>query len=154
MWVRRSIREHRLRGCSNLLVQEIQRIEEGRDGEPKTFRYFIPICRHRSFVSNFSHLTDQQQGEQLRFSLHNNPIACPSDCLFYENRRWAETKDAVTRPFKALFGAAQSLLKDYLALPWQTQVVIIVVPAFVLICWMAPQLIPLVIELAQAVRGK
>jgi hypothetical protein len=121
---------------------------------PQSHSYFVPRCDHRSFISNFTHLSDESQDAQLRFSLHLNPLSCPKDCTFYESRRWYKFKALVARPFTASYRAAKTLWKGYAALAWQTQVSIIGVPALALILWKSPNWVPQIIALAKAIWGK
>lgn len=154
LWIRKSIAEGRLRGCANLDIDQIVTTTEDKLDGKQTHFYFVPNCIHRSFISNLSHLSDEEQAEFLQWGLHSNPLACPKDCTFYENRRWADVKASLAWPFTSFFRFTKALLKGYAALAWQTQVTIIGVPALLLILWKAPNWVPQIVALAKALWGK
>jgi hypothetical protein len=153
VWIRNSIADGRLKLCVNLDMHQIVETR-GAPDEKETRSYFVPHCVHRSFISNHSGLSDEHQAEFLKWSLHTNPLSCPMDCTFYQNRRWADVKTRAAFPFTALFRFMKAMLKGYAALAWQTQVTIIGVPALVLILWKAPSWVPQIIALAKALWGK
>ena len=106
------------------------------------------------FISIHSNLSDESQAEFLKWSLNTNPLSCPKNCTFYENRRWNDLKTRVAFPFTGLFRFTKAMLKGYAALAWQTQITIIGVPAILLTLWKAPSWVPQIIALAKAVWGK
>jgi hypothetical protein len=159
LWMRQGIREGRLKHCINLDLDVVQFVEiEGRqrggEGEKHNYSYFIPNCKHRSFVSNISHLSDEMQAEFLRYGLASNPLSCPKDCTFYENYRWGKFKRSVARPFVFAFRISRVLLRVFSRFAWQTQVTLILVPALLLILWKSPNWVPQITALAKALWGK
>jgi hypothetical protein len=154
VWIRRGIAEGRLKDCANLGIDQIIKTRESAEERVQKYSYFIPNCVHRSFVSNHSHLSDESQGDFLRYSLQTNPLSCPSNCCYYENRRWSDLKSRVRFPFVALFRFAKAMLKGYSTLAWQTQVTLIAVPGILLILWKAPNWVPQIVALAKALWGK
>jgi len=157
--MRQGIRGGGLKHCVNLdldVVQLVEAKEIPRDGggEKHNYSYFIPNCKHRSFVSNIGHLSDEMQVEFLRYSLGSNPLSCPKDCTFYENYRWAKFKWNVARPFAFAFRVSKALLKGFAGFAWQTQVTLILAPALLLILWKSPNWVPQIISLAKALWGK
>ncbi|SRR6266702_23399 len=159
LWIRQGIRDGRLKHCVSLDLDVVQIIEsEGRprdgEGEKHNYSYFVPSCKHRSFVSNIGHLSDEMQVEFLRYNLGSNPLSCPKDCTFYENHRWGKVKWSVARPFAFAFRVSKALLRGFAGFAWQTQVTLILAPALLLILWKSPNWVPQIISLAKALWGK
>ena len=153
LWIRKGIVEGRLRDCANLGIHQIETIAEGLDGK-QTSSFFVPNCDHRSFISNHSHLSDESQVQFLQWSLHTNPLSCPKNCTFYENRHWVDFKSGGVWPIRNLFRLTQVMLKGYATLPWPTQVTLITLPTLLLILWKSPSWVPQIIALAKALWGK
>lgn len=112
--------------------------------------YFVPSCWQHSFESSFSHADDETQLSLLQYSLHTDPVSCPKNCTYYQNRRWGWVRSRTARIFQGLYDTARELLKGFAGLSWQTQVAFIVLLVLVI----SPKWVPLVISLAKAIWGK
>lgn len=154
VWIRKSIAEGRLKDCANLNLYQVDETVDDKIEGKNTYSFFVPRCDHRSFISIYGSASDERQDEFLRASLSINPISCPKNCSFYENRRWAAFKSALLKPFLVLGRSVRAAWKGYAGLPWQTQVTLIAAPALILILWKAPNWVPQIIALAKALWGK
>jgi hypothetical protein len=151
LWIRQGIAEGRLKKCWNLDIQKIgKRKEEKGEMVDTGESYFIPVCRHQSFESIFSHMNDEIQLVMLEQNLHTNPVSCPKNCTYYENRKRAWVRFTIGRIFRGFFNGARELLKGFAGLTWQTQVAIIVF----LVLVVSPKWAPILISLAKAIWGK
>jgi len=153
-WIKKSIEEGRLRDCFNLYIQDYRNIEEGGLDGTKTYTFFLPCCRQQSFVTRFIGRSNEDHAQALRFGLQVNPLSCPKDCTYYRSRRWSEFKHKAGKPFKNAFEWLLVVLRAYTGLPWQTQVAIIGVPVLIGVFMWAPQWVPALVALVQAIRGK
>jgi hypothetical protein len=71
LWMRQGIRDGRLKHCINLDLDVVEFAEiEGRPrgdrSEKQNYSFFIPNCKHRSFVSRISHLSDELQADKKK----------------------------------------------------------------------------------------
>jgi len=158
LWMRKSIAEGRLRNCSNLDINIVE-FEEKEDPRSSVFQvhnysYFVPSCKHRSFISDVAHLGEQSQAEFLRYALCSNPVSCPKDCTYYENYRWGKLKSTIARTLGWFIQMVKSLFKGYAAFAWQTQVTLVLAAVLLLVLWKSPSWVPQLILLAKAVWGK
>jgi hypothetical protein len=152
-WIENQIKAGRLRDCVNLYTQDYRAFDKGLDGD-QSHVFFLPQCRQQSFISNYRDLSEEAQVRSLQYSLQNNPLSCPKDCTFYRSRQWNDFKRTAKKPFREVFEWMLVALKTYGHLPWQTQCVIALGLAFAVILWKAPQWVPAIVALAQALRGK
>ena len=150
-WIRQNTKEGRLRRCFNLDIDEVHATREENgvmvdDGSS----FFIPVCRERSFESNFAHTTDAVQLDILQHSLQTDPLSCPKNCTCFKNRTWGTLQSATLKFLDTFYAGAVTLLKGFAALTWQTQVAII----GLLVLVISPKWAPLIISVARAVWGR
>jgi hypothetical protein len=152
--MRKGIKEGRLKHCINLDLDVVQSAVSEGNGEKHNYSYFIPACRHHSFISRIGHLSDEMQAEFLQYNLGSDPLACPKDCTFYENYWWWKFKSIVIQPFVFVSRITKALLKGFAGFAWQTQVTLILAPVLLLVLWKSPNWVPQIISLAKALWGK
>jgi hypothetical protein len=151
LWIKQAVTEGRLKDCWNLGIDRVETKEEEDGNMVDTGEsYFVPVCSHQSFESNFAHIDDDSQLAILQHNLNNAQISCPKNCTYYTNRKWGWLWFTAKRIIKGLYGTVQDLLKGFAGLNWQTQVALIVL----LVLIIAPKWVPLIISLARAFWGK
>jgi len=142
----------RLKKCWNLTINRVdpKNVESGIEtGES----FYVPFCECNSFEGPIAYLDDHTRLGFLRRQLSTDPVSCPKNCTMYEHRKWGWIKSKAKR-IRVLYDVMEKLLKGYAALPWQTQITIIVAPALVLILWKSPKWVPLLVSLLKAIWGK
>jgi hypothetical protein len=143
-WVSERVAAGTFRNCAHLTVIALkQRRAMG------TAVVFVPDCKRRSFAWKRAPMDRQDEFEQLTMVLRSEPMSCPHDCVNYVSER----RVSLLRPLSKLQLVARYLVVPFEwfgKLPWQTQVVVILL--FVLIA--ARPLIPLIIQLLKAYHGQ
>jgi hypothetical protein len=148
-WLRKSIKAGRLKDCWNLGIDKIepQSQDDGKSvdcGES----YFVPSCKHQSFESPFAAMSDEVHENILRHSLNTDPVSCPKNCTFYENRRWGQIRHAATTGLSAIYKTTSGTLKGFATLPWATQVALIIL----ILLAISPKWAPLLLSIVKALK--
>jgi hypothetical protein len=86
------------------------------------------------------------EAKKLITFLHENPIACPANCLNYQSSSRARLARLFSKGTKGLVGVGKWLDRQ----PWQVKLGLIGLVVVVLI----PQWVPRIIELLKAFNGK
>lgn len=151
-WTKEAIASGRLRNCSHLKIEEVieKEIESGKVIEDEANSYFVPGCARHSFEFPFGEVSDDAQLLILRNNLGSNPLSCPKNCTYYENRKWGFLKVATRFAFGGLYGFLRDLVKGFAGLAWQTQVAFI----GLVILIMSPKWVPLINSLVRAIWGR
>jgi hypothetical protein len=139
-WVRSKIAAGTFKNCGHL---EVSQDHTGRDGV-----VFTPNCTRSSFEFSDRRLSQIAQFDALIRSLHTDPISCPKNCVNYVSARRVK----FNRPFLSLWAARRYLLVPFQwfgKLPWQTQVLLIML----LIIALTPKWVPQMIALLKAFHG-
>ena len=147
LWIKNTIASGRLKRCWNLDIDKV--IEAIPENEDIGLSYFVPSCRHQSFEwQPCVAISDHAQLVLLQDHLDTNPISCLKDCTYHESRSWGlirhRTAEIVSTVYKAVIG----LWKQFAALPWPTQVALIVLIVLVI----SPKWAAILISLAKAVK--
>jgi hypothetical protein len=155
-WIKKGVAEGRLKRCWNLDVKMFTKLgyrDDDDRSKPEVdlgLSYFAPSCRYQSFewAKTYNAMDDKVQQTLLENFLDSNPICCPKDCVYYRSKRWVgirqKTGDILTTVYKALTG----LLKGFAALPWPTQVALVVG----IVLAISPQWAPLLVSLVKALK--
>src|SRR5467141_3492783 len=147
VWIKERQNAGTLRRCANLTIWFFDWLEDMPKGPILNRKVFLPSCEKHSFEWVHKGLTDLQQKNLLEYGLHQNPISCPANCLYYRNKRWTKFADIGKRPW------------TFVALPfrwfskasWQTQVSIVGAVTLIVVLWRFPQWLPPLVELVKAI---
>jgi hypothetical protein len=148
LWVKQGVADGRLKRCWNLVVKKVRPQTDGGGIEMESF--YAPFCECDSFEGSVAYMDERTKLGFLRRQLNTNPVSCPKNCTMYENRKWSWFKSNATNVLKGLYESLKGLLKGYVALPWQTQVII----AVLVILLISPKWVPLIVSLLKAIGGK
>ncbi len=85
----------------------------------------------------------------LATMLHLAEISCPQECVYYQSKWRAKVGRALSK-LKNIPNLVGAPFRWFANLPWQTQIAIIVL----IIVIVARPLIPLIVQLLNAYRGK
>ena len=89
VWMEGRKKSGNLRRCANLGIGFFDWFQDTPRGPVVSKKVFFPSCQKHSFDWSYKGLTDAQQRDDLEFRLHQNPISCPANCLYYRNKYWA-----------------------------------------------------------------
>ena len=149
LWVENNIAKGRLKRCWNLDIDKVE-LRQEEDGKlvDSGESYFIPVCRHQSFETRFGVITDDQLESMLRYNLQSDPIWCPKQCVYYQNRKWHSIRFRTSRFFSGLYSEVRGVVKGFTGLAWQTQALIVIL----LILVITPKWVPQLLSIIKAIK--
>jgi hypothetical protein len=149
VWIKERQKAGTLKRCAHLTMWFFDWLEDSPKGPILNRKVFAPSCEKHSFEWVYKGLTDEQQKNDLEFRLHQNPISCPANCLYYRNKYWAR----FTILCRRLWTFATLPLSWFSKAAWQTQVSIVGAITLIVVLWLFPQWLPPLIALVKEIRG-
>lgn len=150
-WVREQTAKSVFKPCAHLHVKQDSRLV-GYGHNQAVQQIFIPDCERRSFEWNGGqeqYGVEYQESKMLSSFLHDHLICCPTNCLNYQNRRWALQRRRLFKLWEGLQRWTTTQYRRFAGLPATTQALIIVL----LIVIFARPLIPLIVMLLKPLFG-
>jgi hypothetical protein len=139
-WVKNQVSKGTFKHCTHLTVIKLTQGD---------MTVFVPDCQRRSFDWKTPPLGRQFEFEILTSMLHLGEISCPKNCVNYASQRRASLFKPFSR-FQVLIRYFAVPFQWFAKLPWQTQIVILVLGIVIA----ARPLIPLIVQLLNAYHGK
>lgn len=158
LWVEDKVASGLIKDCTHLkIISMTMSVVTG-----SLIRYFVPDCDQRSLEWSCPALDDYSRREMLVHGMENGSdiIACPAKCACYESRievelakaeamKAAAAREKRERRWARVVGPIKGVLGWFNKLPWQTQILIILLVVLFISPRWVPQLVLLIKALAR-----
>lgn len=149
-WVDEQIRAKRFKRCAHLILSSQKQTMGGPAGR-STQIFFLPTCQRASFDwGQYNGMDLETQREYLCYYREFDALSCPQNCRFYRHQSVAKIIGFLPTILRAAKNFLRPAFQWFANLKGVTQVLLILLVIFLL----APQWIPLLIQLIKALGNK